>query len=49
MKGTRKEALKKGNELSIGNLVWKCLRRLGYIEKISDLKYQTYDKIKTIK
>lgn len=49
MKGTRKEALKNGNELSIGNLVWKCLRRLGYIEKISDLKYQTYDKIKTIK
>jgi predicted nucleotidyltransferase len=49
MKGTRKEALKKGNELSIGNLVWKCLRRLGYIEKLLDLKYQTYDKIKTIK
>jgi hypothetical protein len=49
LKRTRKEALKNGNELTIGNLVWKALRRLGYIEKLLDLKYQTYDKIKTIK
>lgn len=49
LKRTRKDALKNGNELTIGNLVWKALRRLGYIEKLLDLKYQTYDKIKTIK
>lgn len=49
LKRTRKESLKNGNELTIGNLVWKALRRLGYIEKLLDLKYQTYDKIKTIK
>ncbi len=49
LKRTRKDALKNGNELTIGNLVWKALRRLGYVEKLLDLKYQTWDKIKTIK
>ena len=34
----------KSGELSIGNLVFKLLRRNGYIEKIMDLKRKSYDK-----
>ena len=49
LKRTRKNSLKTGNEMSIGNLVWKCLRRLDYIEKLMDLKCKTYDKINSIK
>jgi len=49
LKRFRKNALKNGNEMSVGNLVWKCLRRLGYMEKLLDLKYKSYDKINSIK
>lgn len=49
LKRFRKNALKNGNEMSVGNLVWKCLRRLGYTEKLMDLKYKSYDKINSIK
>lgn len=49
LKRVRKNALKNGNEMSVGNLVWKCLRRLGYTEKLMDLKYKSYDKINSIK
>ena len=31
-------------ELSLGNLVFKLLRRNGYIEKIMKLKKKSYDK-----
>lgn len=36
-------------EFSVGNIVFKVLRRSGYIEKIVDLKIDTYDKINTLK
>lgn len=49
LKRNRRESLKTGNELTIGNLVWKSLRRLGFLDKLFDLKAQAYDKINTIK
>lgn len=49
VKGIRKESLKNGNEMSIGNIIWKVLRRMNYINKLVDLKTQTYDKLNTIK
>lgn len=49
LKAMRKDSLKNGNELSFGNIIWKCLRRLGLIERLIDLKALTYDKIKSIK
>lgn len=36
-------------EFSVGNIVFKVLRRSGYIEKLVDLKIDTYDKINTLK
>lgn len=49
IKGGRKEGLKKGNEMSIGNIIFKVLRRTGYIGRLFDLKAATYDKINSIK
>jgi predicted nucleotidyltransferase len=49
LKRIRRESLKTGNELTIGNLIWKSLRRLGFLDKLFDLKAQAYDKIKSIK
>lgn len=49
LKRNRRESLKTGNELTIGNLIWKSLRRLGFLDKLFDLKAQAYDKINTIK
>ena len=49
IKGMRREALKNGNEMSSGNIVYKCLRRVGYIGKLVDIKTKTYDKIFSIK
>jgi DNA-binding Lrp family transcriptional regulator len=47
IKKLRKEDLyskEKGAELSVGNLVFKTLRRNNYIEKIMELKKHAYDK-----
>ena len=49
IKGMRREALKNGNEMSSGNIIFKCARRLGYIGKLVDIKTKTYDKIFSIK
>jgi len=48
IKRIRREALKKGDEMTSGNLIFKCLRRNGYIEKLSELKLKTYDKMNSI-
>lgn len=40
----RKDSLQNGDELSIGNLVFKMLRRNNYIKKVIDLQNNTYDK-----
>jgi hypothetical protein len=45
VKNYRKSGLEsEGGELSLGNLVFKFLRRNGYIGKIMDLKKKSYDK-----
>lgn len=44
IKKFRKQGLEEGGELSTGNLIFKLLRRNGFIEKIVDLKNKTYDK-----
>lgn len=49
IKADRKKGLEKtDNEISNGNLIFKCLRRLGYIEKLLDLKSETYDKMNSL-
>jgi hypothetical protein len=49
IKGIRKESLKKYGEMSTGNIIFKILRRLGYIDKLYNIKLNTYDKIKSLK
>ena len=49
IKGIRRESLKKGGEMSPGNIIFKTLRRFGYIGKLSDLKLKTYDRLYSIK
>lgn len=49
IKGMRKDALKHGGEYSFGNIIFKALRRLGYIGKLAELKNKTYDKINAIR
>lgn len=49
IKGIRKESLKKGGEMSSGNIIFKCLRRFGYLSKLTDIKSKTYDKLYSIK
>ena len=49
IKGIRKEGLKNGGELSVGNLIFKSLRRLDYIGKLVELKSKTFDKINSIR
>ena len=48
LKGIRKESLKQGGELSSGNILYKALRRLGYLGKLLELRAKTYDKIASI-
>lgn len=48
LKENRKTCLRNDNEMSIDNLVYKCLRRLGYLDKIIDLKKLSYDKINSL-
>ena len=49
IKDTRKSSL--GNsttELSAGNLIFKSLRRNGYLEKLNDIRTQLYDRLNSI-
>lgn len=49
IKGERRSGLDSSdNEISNGNIIFKCLRRLGYIEKIFDIKGESYDKLNSI-
>jgi hypothetical protein len=34
--------------MTAGNIIYKCLRRLGYIATLLDLKAKTYDRIRSI-
>jgi len=50
IKKLRKQGLEsEDGETSVGNIVFKVLRRNGYFEKLIDLKLVTYDKINSIK
>ena len=49
IKSMRREALKHGGEMSVGNIIFKCLRRFNYIGRLADVKSKTYDKIYSIK
>lgn len=48
IKYIRKEALRGGNEMHPDNVVYKSLRRHGFIKKLLDLKAEVYDKIHSI-
>lgn len=47
IKATRKIGLKKG-EMGSGNIVYKVIRRMGYLDKLWKLKTDCYDKINSI-
>jgi hypothetical protein len=50
LKGLRKEGLNsKQAEMSSGNIVWKVLRRMGYLDKVWDVINSTYNKINSLK
>lgn len=44
MSSLRKDALLSGDEFSIGNLIFKLLRRNGYIARLLDLRRKSYDR-----
>jgi len=44
IKKSRQSGLEEGGEYSTGNLVFKLLRRNGYVSKVMDLKKYAYDK-----
>lgn len=49
IKKERRDSLgKKDTEITNGNIIFKCLRRLGYIEKLVNLKSETYDKMNSL-
>ena len=48
IKGLRKEGLKKSGEMNPYNVMYKLMRRLGYIDTLLDLKAKTYDKLRSI-
>ena len=48
IKGVRKESLKRSGEMGSGNVIYKIIRRMGYLDKIWDIINNTYNKSKTI-
>lgn len=44
----RKKSLAKNGEMSIGNIVYKCLRRGEYLDRLWQLQTNIYDKINSI-
>ena len=48
LKGLRKKGLETRGEMHPFNVVYKLLRRLGYLDILLDLKTKTYDKLKSI-
>lgn len=49
IKQLRKSGLEKNGQFSVGNIVFKVLRRTNYIKKLIDLKIKTYDIINSLK
>lgn len=48
LKEIRSNGLEKNGELSLGNIVYKAIRRAKYFEKLWDLNTKIYDKINSI-
>lgn len=48
VKDIRSKSLSDNGEMGVGNLVYKLLRRRGYLDKIYDLKNKIYDKLNSI-
>ena len=51
IKKERRDSLgngKKTTEITTGNIIFKCLRRLKYLDKLYDLKTKTYDKMNSL-
>lgn len=48
VKDIRSKSLNDNGEMGVGNLVYKLLRRRGYLDKIYDLKNKIYDKLNSI-
>lgn len=48
IKEIRKKQLEKGGEMSVGNIVYKVLRRMGYQDKLYKLQNLVYDTINSI-
>lgn len=48
LKNIRKNGLEKNGELSLGNIVYKAIRRADYFDKLWQLKVKIYDKIHSI-
>jgi predicted nucleotidyltransferase len=44
LRKARQDGLEKYGESSLGNLTYKCVRRMGYLDKIWKLETQIYDK-----
>jgi predicted nucleotidyltransferase len=49
LKNMRKEGLARSGEMSRGNIIYKLLRRMNYLDKIWDIVNNTYNKINSIK
>ena len=49
LKNMRKEGLARSGEMSSGNIIYKLLRRMNYLDKIWDIINNTYNKINSIK
>lgn len=49
VRGMRKDSLAKEGEMGMFNIVYKVLRRSGYLDKLYELKLKTYDKINSIR
>ena len=47
-KKRRDDLSKSKNEINNGNIIFKCLRRLGYIEKIDDVINKCYNKLNSL-
>lgn len=48
LKGIRKEGLSRSGEMSSGNVIYKIIRRMGYLDKIWDVINNTYNKSKSL-
>lgn len=49
LKNIRKEGLSRSGEMSSGNIIWKVLKRSGYLDKLWEIINSNYDKVRSLK